>query len=707
MVNKVLLADDSATIQKLVEMALSDSDFHLLAVSDGQQAVDRLSEFQPDVILADAIMPKLNGYEVCQHVKSNPAFRHIPVILLTGRFQPFDEDQANQVGIDKRVVKPFSQDQLVSAMLELIEAAAAEAAPVDELTEETFSVDEPDDFSIDDSEDSFTLPEPAEALGLPPEPMGLPPEPEVADAFEELEDDDDDGSIFDERATIQANPEELKARLQELQPDKEDLQASTPDIDAFSFDSEDEPEAEPEPEPATEPMELHTEDLEEFSADDLDDDDLSEFNDDQLLDDDLEGIEDDELELSEADLAEPAPGQAAEPAFPEAAEMDSDSLTLEDSDDDLQFDEPADELGLEDELSGEMALDNDQIEELDDADFAQDDVFASSLPDADDDTQPVSRDSAPPAMADYDQEAEDETLSLDGHESDDEDDGALTLDEFDEEDDDDLGLSLDEFEPAAEDDTLPTPGDQVPMYPDPEELVSEELDDELDLSADGLEMETLDDIEPVDDDLSEEQPIHSDADTLEVSNAEMEEIRDVSRSRELSEEDFDLDLELGDEEENGDFEIEEVDEPLIPEMADEVIEPESAHVMDESALAMPQVEEEEALDFGADSSDFPTERLEDPFSEEESELDVSLEESDILEVEENVTPPVDSAPVSLGELSLSEEQMEDLSKRVADHLVKSVGTDFVREVVWQVIPELSEAMIKKRIYQLEQAVDDN
>jgi len=132
MVYRVLLADDSLTIQKLVEMALSDSDFNLLAVSDGQQAIDVLTDFRPDIILADTIMPFKDGYEVCQYVKQDPQFRHTPVILLTGRFQPYDKDRAESVSVDATVSKPFSQNQLVSEMRQLLEArppAPARAPP--------------------------------------------------------------------------------------------------------------------------------------------------------------------------------------------------------------------------------------------------------------------------------------------------------------------------------------------------------------------------------------------------------------------------------------------------------------------------------------------------------------------------------------------------------------------------------------------------
>jgi len=120
MVYRVLLADDSLTIQKLVEMALSDSDYELQAVSDGRRAVELLPTFKPDILLVDAIMPVMDGYQVCEFVKNDDQFKHLPVILLTGRFQPFDESRAEEVHIDQRIIKPFSQDQLVSTISQLL-----------------------------------------------------------------------------------------------------------------------------------------------------------------------------------------------------------------------------------------------------------------------------------------------------------------------------------------------------------------------------------------------------------------------------------------------------------------------------------------------------------------------------------------------------------------------------------------------------------
>lgn len=113
MAKRILLADDSLTIQKVVELTFSDGEYDLFCVSNGQRALDRVQEQAPDLILADVVMPEKNGYEVCEAIKSNPATARIPVVLLSGTFEPFDRDRAERLGCDAIVSKPFDSQQLL------------------------------------------------------------------------------------------------------------------------------------------------------------------------------------------------------------------------------------------------------------------------------------------------------------------------------------------------------------------------------------------------------------------------------------------------------------------------------------------------------------------------------------------------------------------------------------------------------------------
>ena len=104
---KLLLADDSATIQKVIDLTFADEGVQVVSVGNGREAIDCLAEIQPDVVLADVFMPSPNGYEVCEYVKTNEQFKHIPVMLLVGSFEPFDEAEARRVGADDILTKPF------------------------------------------------------------------------------------------------------------------------------------------------------------------------------------------------------------------------------------------------------------------------------------------------------------------------------------------------------------------------------------------------------------------------------------------------------------------------------------------------------------------------------------------------------------------------------------------------------------------------
>ena len=104
---KLLLADDSATIQKVIDLTFADEGVQVVAVGNGQDAIDQLLELEPDIVLADVFMPSPDGYEVCRYVKTHEKLKHIPVMLLVGSFEPFDEAEARRVGADDILTKPF------------------------------------------------------------------------------------------------------------------------------------------------------------------------------------------------------------------------------------------------------------------------------------------------------------------------------------------------------------------------------------------------------------------------------------------------------------------------------------------------------------------------------------------------------------------------------------------------------------------------
>ncbi len=104
---KLLLADDSITIQKVVDLTFADEGIQVISVNNGAEAIEKLEEFSPDVVLADVFMPEVDGYTVCEYIKHNERLKHIPVMLLVGSFEPFDEAEARRVGADDILTKPF------------------------------------------------------------------------------------------------------------------------------------------------------------------------------------------------------------------------------------------------------------------------------------------------------------------------------------------------------------------------------------------------------------------------------------------------------------------------------------------------------------------------------------------------------------------------------------------------------------------------
>jgi CheY-like chemotaxis protein len=132
---KLLLADDSLTIQKVVDLTFADEGVNVVCVNNGRDAIDRIEEFAPDVVLADVFMPQINGYEVCEYIKQNEKLKHIPVMLLVGSFEPFDEVEARRVGADDTLTKPFqSIRRLIDKVGQLVSDRQPEGeAPTAEL----------------------------------------------------------------------------------------------------------------------------------------------------------------------------------------------------------------------------------------------------------------------------------------------------------------------------------------------------------------------------------------------------------------------------------------------------------------------------------------------------------------------------------------------------------------------------------------------
>jgi CheY-like chemotaxis protein len=127
---KLLLADDSVTIQKVIELTFADEGVRVVAFGNGDEALANLQEVAPDVVLADVFMPGKTGYQLCEHIKQNEQLKHIPVMLLVGSFEPFDEAEARRVGADDILTKPF---QSIRRLIDRVGALVGGRSPEEEV----------------------------------------------------------------------------------------------------------------------------------------------------------------------------------------------------------------------------------------------------------------------------------------------------------------------------------------------------------------------------------------------------------------------------------------------------------------------------------------------------------------------------------------------------------------------------------------------
>jgi len=119
-----MVIDDSKTIRRTAETLLKKAGCEVLTASDGFEALAKIADSHPDVIFVDIMMPRLDGYQTCSLIKHNEEFKHTPVIMLSSKDGLFDRARGRIVGSEQYVTKPFSKEELLSA----IKKHAAKAA---------------------------------------------------------------------------------------------------------------------------------------------------------------------------------------------------------------------------------------------------------------------------------------------------------------------------------------------------------------------------------------------------------------------------------------------------------------------------------------------------------------------------------------------------------------------------------------------------
>jgi len=131
--SRILLADDSPHAQRMGERILREEGFEVVTVTDGQTALLRLADVDPDVVLADISLPRRSGYEICREIKSDARRKHVRVILTAGLLERFDEAEAVAVRCDAVLKKPFEATLVLDAIRPLAETARAERAEISQV----------------------------------------------------------------------------------------------------------------------------------------------------------------------------------------------------------------------------------------------------------------------------------------------------------------------------------------------------------------------------------------------------------------------------------------------------------------------------------------------------------------------------------------------------------------------------------------------
>ncbi|MBV8124302.1 MAG: response regulator [Burkholderiaceae bacterium] len=113
---KVLVIDDSNTIRRSAEIFLKQGGYEVVLAEDGFDALSKLSDYKPDLVFCDILMPRLDGYQTCAIIKRNPLFAEVPVIMLSSKDGLFDKARGRMVGSQDYLTKPFTKDQLLQAV---------------------------------------------------------------------------------------------------------------------------------------------------------------------------------------------------------------------------------------------------------------------------------------------------------------------------------------------------------------------------------------------------------------------------------------------------------------------------------------------------------------------------------------------------------------------------------------------------------------
>ncbi|MCK4549979.1 MAG: response regulator [Candidatus Krumholzibacteria bacterium] len=117
---KILVVDDEVNITQILEFSIGAEGYEVITAANGEEAIDKARREQPDLIILDVMMPKIDGYEACRILKANPLTKGIPVVLLTAKGRDIDKRLGYEVGATDYIIKPFSPNKLVDRIHQLL-----------------------------------------------------------------------------------------------------------------------------------------------------------------------------------------------------------------------------------------------------------------------------------------------------------------------------------------------------------------------------------------------------------------------------------------------------------------------------------------------------------------------------------------------------------------------------------------------------------
>ncbi|MDQ5909714.1 MAG: hypothetical protein QG599_1809 [Pseudomonadota bacterium] len=124
MANKILVVDDEPNIVLSLEFLMKQAGFQVRTASDGEAGLTAITAEQPDLVLLDVMMPRKNGYEVCQAIRANPDWKAIRIIMLTAKGREVEREKGLALGADDYITKPFSTQEVVERVRELLAEAS-------------------------------------------------------------------------------------------------------------------------------------------------------------------------------------------------------------------------------------------------------------------------------------------------------------------------------------------------------------------------------------------------------------------------------------------------------------------------------------------------------------------------------------------------------------------------------------------------------